>query len=153
MCGKGLVSNTTMISSQKVWRGHSFLICPQKYSCGHRLQKQYIEFKVLEMKQLSYDLLKCISRHNWPFLAKIKKNLLQSTLSYWDIHVFHLWVWPCLEMTFYQRLQGSFTCHCRSNDTGTAIIVIIRVTMYHARQACYPLDHQGGILCKKNTSG
>ena len=28
--------------------------------------------------------------------------------SYWDIHVFDLLVWPCLEMTFYQHLQGSF---------------------------------------------
>ena len=38
--------------------------------------------------------------------------------SYWDIHVFDLLVSPCLEMTFYQRLQGSFTCHWGSNDTG-----------------------------------
>ena len=38
--------------------------------------------------------------------------------SYWDNHVFDLLVWPCLEMTFYQCLQASFTCHCWSNDMG-----------------------------------
>ena len=30
---------------------------------------------------------------------------------YWDNHVFDLLVLPCLEMTFYQRLQGSFMYH------------------------------------------
>ena len=38
--------------------------------------------------------------------------------SYLDNHVFDLLFWPCLEMTFYQRLQGFFTCHWGPNDTG-----------------------------------
>ena len=50
--------------------------------------------------------------------------------SYWYIHVFDLVVWPCLEMTFYQCLHGSFSCHWRSKWHRTAIVVIIWVIMY-----------------------
>ena len=47
--------------------------------------------------------------------------------SYWDNQVFDLSFWPCLEMTFSQRLQGSCMCHW---DPMTAIIVVIWVTVY-----------------------
>ena len=55
------------------------------------------------------------------FLIKLKlfglfNVYINCSGSYWDNHVFDILVWSCLEITFYQCLQGSFTCHWRSND-------------------------------------
>ena len=44
--------------------------------------------------------------------------------SYWDNHPFDL----VLEMTFCQRLQCSFTCHCGSNDMEQPVITLYPLT-------------------------
>ena len=75
--------------------------------------------------------------------------------SYWDNHVLDLSAWPCLEITLYQRLQGSFMCHWGSNDTyWTAIIVIIQVTMYPpTRDWTWVNGVPGGHVTHSTTGG